>query len=362
MSFSLANRNGLTNQRKADFAFALVISLLLFVAGCTERVDVNAPPKDIWVVYGVLDPQRDVQDLRIGKAFQIEENAFTYAQTHDPAVKGLAVHLSGGGDSWEAIEIDSILKVEGDFNSQTSIYRFETGRSLQEGQKYTLSIGWPDDSSLHLSAETRIPPEPKLLSPQILGSFNDRCLMQVPFEDTVQVVFNRKQSKETSGQAYRFQLGIELNYTENDIPKQYRFGPTRLFEQNLGCGNVGAGSICYQFPAETILTGMRSRLNDPLADYAIDDDTLCGVIADLSRFLELKVTAIDTALGRYMTANDPVGINLNTYRREYTNIVGNASVVGIFGSINYHNLPIDLTDCGRYLLGLNPSASPRVCE
>ncbi|MEL7529749.1 MAG: DUF4249 family protein [Bacteroidota bacterium] len=338
--------------------------MILIAYGCTERIDVNAPPKDIWVVYAVLDPQKPTQDLRIGKAFQIEENAFTYAETFDPAVKGLSVKLTGGGESWEAFEVDSIQKGEGDFTETTSIYRFETegNRSLQEGVTYKLQVSWPDDSSLQLSAQTRIPPEPKLLSPQIVGVFSDRCLMPVRFEDTVQVVFKRKANNETLGEAYRFQLSVRLNYTEDGDPKVYRFGPTRLFSENVGCGNVGGGAVCYEIPGGSVLRGMLSRWSDPMAVYAIDDDTLCGVPADLSRFCEVQVTAVDTSLGRYMSANDPFTFNLNTYRPEYTNIEGNASAVGVFGSINYENIPVNLTECARYQLGINPFAVASICK
>ncbi|MEL6842459.1 MAG: DUF4249 family protein [Bacteroidota bacterium] len=209
--------------------FCLLI-LFLLSSGCTERVDVNAPYKDIWVVYGVLDPNSDIQNLRIGKAFQVEENAITYAETHDPAVKGLSVRLEGAGQSWKAFEVDSILKGDGDFGSYTSLYRLETkeGQRLQPGERYTLYISQPDDSSLQLQAQTRIPPEPQLLSPQILGTFSDRCLMPIAFEDSTNIIFKRKRFNETPGQAFRFQISIELDYLENGQPKTYRFGPTRL--------------------------------------------------------------------------------------------------------------------------------------
>ncbi|MFK7926393.1 MAG: DUF4249 family protein [Bacteroidia bacterium] len=362
MSFNRVYSKRLIQKVEAYTALPLIFTLLLFTYGCSERVDVNAPPKDIWVVYGVLDPQIETQDLRIGKAFQVEENAFTYAETHDPAVKGLSVRLSGGGESWEAIEVDSIQKGEGDFSSQTSLYRFETGRSLQEGEKYTLSVGWPDDSSFQLLAETRIPPEPQLLSPQILGVFEDQCLMGIRFEDSVQVIFKRKRNNDVFGDAFRYQIGIQLNYTENNVDKTYRFGPTRIFEKNVGCGNVGDGVVCYQLPEGGVVRGIQARWDDPLATYDIDDATLCGVPADLSRFLEVKVTAIDSALGRYMFANDPTAFNLNTYRIEYSNIRGSAAAVGIFGSINHHNIPVNMSSCTRQLIGLEPLVNPRICN
>ena len=342
-----------------------LLCLLSFFSSCSERVDINAPYEDIWVVYGVLNPQNDHQDIRIGRAFQVEENAFEFAETHDPSEAGLLVRLSGGGQSWTATFVDSVLKDTsgGEFGPYTGIYRLQTGdEALQPGERYTLEISSETDSNLSLIAHTRIPPTPRLLSPTILGSFSDRCLMPVAFEDSVNIIFKRKHKAQTIGDAYRFQISIRFSYLENGISRSHTLRPSPLFERNQGCGNVGDGALCYTLPERLVVNGISAHMQKVGIPLEIEADTPCGVIADLDRHLEVQVTAVDTFLGRYLVANDPTVINFNTYRREYTNLGGSARAVGIFGSVNKHEIPVTYSDCGRYLLGLAPWLGPVVCN
>jgi hypothetical protein len=78
--------------------------------------------------------------------------------------------------------------------------------------------------------------------------------------------------------------------------------------------------------------------------------------------VEIEVVAIDTILYRYMTANDPGYFNINTIRREYTNISGSADAVGIFGSKATDRGPVALTPCAQHLLRLNGFFDPEACQ
>lgn len=345
---------------------AFLLSLLA-LSSCAETVDLYAPPEDIWVVYGVLDPHLTQQDFRISQAFQTESNTYAFAASHDPSVPDLQVWLSGDGKRWNAVQVDSILKdtSQGDFGAFTTVYRIETqgDHALKPGQTYQLTIARKADTTAFLQAQSRIPPEPQILSPTILGSFSRRCLVPVPFEDSVTLIFKKKRTLDIPGEAYRYQVGVRFQYYEDGQPRQTEFGPSRLFDMNQGCGNGGGGDIlCYRYPAGAVMALFQQQLSNPDHRYTLDPDTLCGVIADLPRFLEVQVTAVDSALGRYMVANDPRFVNFNTYRREYSNLRGTEKAVGIFGSVNYHRVPVTLTPCGMYLLGLSPQASPSVCE
>jgi hypothetical protein len=51
--------------------------------GCSTELDINAPYKDITVVYGLLNMRDSVQFIKINKAFLGEGNAFDYAQIPD---------------------------------------------------------------------------------------------------------------------------------------------------------------------------------------------------------------------------------------------------------------------------------------
>jgi hypothetical protein len=53
------------------------------LSGCSTDLDVNAPYKDVTVVYGLLDMRDSIQFIKINKAFLGEGNALAYAQVPD---------------------------------------------------------------------------------------------------------------------------------------------------------------------------------------------------------------------------------------------------------------------------------------
>jgi hypothetical protein len=76
-----------------------VLLLLLFASSCEENFDVNAPYKDITIVFGLLDPGEDTVFLKINKAFLGDGNvmeipAFMSTVCRQPSRNGKMVHLS----------------------------------------------------------------------------------------------------------------------------------------------------------------------------------------------------------------------------------------------------------------------------
>ena len=49
-----------------------LLLMSLWLLACSEAFELNAPYKDIWVVYGVLNPGDTAQFIRISKAFQLD--------------------------------------------------------------------------------------------------------------------------------------------------------------------------------------------------------------------------------------------------------------------------------------------------
>src|ERR1700722_992454 len=56
--------------------------ILLFIA-CNNKLNIDAPYKDITVVYGLLDQNDSAHYIRINKAFLGIGNALTMAQQYD---------------------------------------------------------------------------------------------------------------------------------------------------------------------------------------------------------------------------------------------------------------------------------------
>ncbi|HML85282.1 MAG TPA: hypothetical protein PKE52_08995, partial [Bacteroidales bacterium] len=61
----------------------LLSGLAFLLSSCKTDFDLNAEWKDITIVYGVLDPGKSVQQVRINKAFLGEGNALEYAKIAD---------------------------------------------------------------------------------------------------------------------------------------------------------------------------------------------------------------------------------------------------------------------------------------
>ena len=346
--------------------FSGLILGIFFLPACSETVHVNAPPKDIWVVYGVLNPQEDYQYLRIAKSFLPDDDAVEYAKNHDTGARGLEVTLSGEDHVYQAVEIDSILKdtSEGDFGPVTNLYRVKTTgeKRLKEDGVYTLNITSPIDSSLKLTAYTRIPPRPKVTFPVTTINRGEKCLPVVKFEDSV-IVYFRKSRGDIPSSAMRYELRVFLNYFENGIQKSIHTKPTRLFYQDKGCNHISDQALCYQFAKAQILNQLKAILNNPDSRYSYDHTPLCGnPFTELPNSVEIQVTAVDTFLSKYIISNDPTRVNFNTIRREYTNIEGTADAVGVFGSIAYHDVAVGLSPCVEYQLGLNTTWGSQICD
>ena len=343
---------------------AVIWTGFLFLVGCSETFELYAPEKDIWAVYGVLNPKQDSQFIRISKAFQFEGDAFEYAEENDLSEKKLLVSLSGNGFTYEGIQIDDIAKDTGIFFPNTSGYVFLTDgeNKLKGGEVYELEVRSKEDENLLLQAHTRIPPTPRVLTPVPSTSRGVRCLPMLDLRDSIEIYFLTNASQ-LSHQASHYELRFFLEYEKNGLRQEYVYGPTRLFNKSVDCTSSGDEVLCYKFRSFSILKGLQAGLNDPSAFYSYDSFPRCGTVFDeLPESFQLQVTAIDTFLSNYILANSPRYANLNTYRQEYTNISGTADAVGVFGSIAHHNVPAAMDPCSQLQTRLVPNLDPQVCN
>lgn len=354
----------ITDYMRSYFRVCLLLFigfLLVLPSGCSTEVDINAEPKDVWSIYGTLNPKDTIQDIRISMGFLPETNAEEVAKSIDLSLKGLLVTLSDGNKEWVATQVDEVEKEPGDFFPTTTIYRFLTQGAdvLEPGVRYTLTATKPDDEDFFLTSATTIPEEIEFSSPSITpGPGGQRCLRQINLEDEYKVVFN-------DGGALGFELRAYLDYTENGIEKQAQYGPTNLFTQDFRC--LSTGAMCYQFRANEITLDFFQDMNiqpGSVYEYPVTEATRCNdVPANLPNAFRFEVTAVDSAIATYNFANDPAFTDFNTVRDEYTNIEGNGITIGIFGSVNTGTASGQLSPCTLFLLELNETASPiSVCE
>lgn len=341
---------------------------LFFLLSCSTEVELNAPKKDIWVVYGVLDQSDSAQYIRVSRGFLEEGDALEFAKNNDLSEKGLQVKLINENREYVATQVDSVAKepIEGVFFPFTTLYRLETSGSnaLESGETYQLEIRRGDDPDFLLTASTTIPNKVTFQNPNRNhrpGPGGTRCLVQVLLENEFQVKF----SLGTSFRASAMEIRAFLSYEENGIPKVAGYGPTNMFTGNVGCTN-GSGSTarCFELTEGTVLRSFFSDMNinpSNLYTYDINDVNACqNDQDDLPRALRFEITGMDEEIASYRRVNSPTFTDFNTIRPNYTNISGPSEAInlGIFGSVSKESAIARLSPCGEYLLSLNGAEEP----
>ncbi|MCI4667851.1 MAG: hypothetical protein MRZ79_06795 [Bacteroidia bacterium] len=346
----------------------LLTPTFILLNSCSTEVDLNAPKKDIWVVYGVLDQSDSVQYIRVSRGFLEESDALEFARNTDLSERGLQVKLINGNREFLATEIDSVVKepIDGVFFPYTALYKIETTglNALETGETYQLEIRRGDDPDFLLSSQTTIPSKVNFQSPNRNhrpGPGGSRCLVQVLLENDFQVKFSLGNEFRASG----LEIRAFLSYEENGIPKTASFGPTSMFTSNVGCSNgTGASARCYELREGTVLRSFFSDMDiqsSNLYTYNIDDDNGCqNDPDDLPRALRFEITGMDAEVSAYRRVNSPNFTDFNTVRPNYTNISGPDSDInlGLFGSISKESAIARLSPCGEYLLSLNGTPEP----
>ncbi|MEM6264218.1 MAG: hypothetical protein AAGI38_17005 [Bacteroidota bacterium] len=331
----------------------LTIMLGLY-GGCSTEVDINADPQDIYAVYGILDPGDSVQYIRISQAFLVEGDALEYAKENDQSVKELRISLEGNGKVYEATEVADVSKVpaDGTFFPTQTVYRFDTkgDDALAGDTEYQLSIRGPQDGTLQLTATTVVPEAPRVVQPRLracAGTAKTYSLLEL--RQATQVAFQK-------GTAVGFEVRAFLAYEANGVKDTVSIGPIGLLTEFAGCGSDSRG--CYTFGRGDLLTTFRSKMEQLSEPYTYEAEPTCAQPEDLPKSIWFEVTATDEFFTNYLLANDPKFIDFNTVRPEYTNISGTAKVVGIFGSRATSREYAGLSECSKYLLGVNGVVTP----
>jgi hypothetical protein len=346
----------------------LSLLLVLLIAGaCSTDFEIYAPTKEIRVAYCVLNPDANVQYLRIARAYQSDGDALVYAAENDLSLKGLTVTLKGDGKTWMASEVDTIAKDSGLFARSQTIYGFVTDGSgvgkakLLPGKTYQLEIGSPEDSS-YITAHTTIPAYPVLTGKLAItfGSGTYKCLPRVGFDSGFPVSIKR------SNGALGYEIRVIFSFEENGNPRQLVWDANSLIRDNKGC-NDGSGNICYQIGDNAVIRAFGQEM-PPGPNYTYYRKDSCVLNPGLSylypRSLIFEATAVDTFLSNYIYVNSPAnGTDLNTSRPEYTNFTGNVQAAGVFGSYSLDSALTIMNPCSEWLLGLNGTPKPlSFCE
>jgi hypothetical protein len=143
----------------------LIIAGFSFVLSCKNEIDINAPYRDIAIVYAFLDQNDPVQYIRIQKVYQNDATQTTAegAQISDSLYfDSLVVTLTNriSGTVFPCFKVDSIPKDSGFFSTAKNIlYAVSIPKANAENEEYALDIFYPK-GNIRFSSITRLVKDP----------------------------------------------------------------------------------------------------------------------------------------------------------------------------------------------------------
>ncbi len=152
--------------------FILMISAFFY--SCSNDLDINAPKKEIIIVYGLLDANDSVHYIKVNKGFiSKDKNAVEMAQDiNNLFLKNVKVELFGPGSEYHLFALDSnIQKDTGVFANERN-YLFSVAAKLKLGVKYQLKVTNLDNNEV-AEAETFLVANPIPATPTgvLINSF-----------------------------------------------------------------------------------------------------------------------------------------------------------------------------------------------
>jgi hypothetical protein len=138
-----------------------LITLLSFIWGCKNEIDINAPYKDIPVVYGFLDQNEPINYLRIQKLYQNSGTLSTLEGAQNPDslyYDSLYITITDSVTKkvYTCYQVDTVSKESGFFaNSKHTLYAVTLPKNNGINELYRLDIYYPAKMK-HYSAVTGI--------------------------------------------------------------------------------------------------------------------------------------------------------------------------------------------------------------
>ncbi|MCE3007141.1 MAG: DUF4249 domain-containing protein [Bacteroidetes bacterium] len=327
-------------------AFLLCAALL---AACSNELDPTAKPKDLYVVYGILNPQASEQVIRVSRAFLIDGDLQAYAEANDLSLKQATVLLTDPEGNQISFRAKDTLKEPGLFTQASTVY--VSSAPIRNGLRYDLTITLPGEQPISLRARTVVPARPRITSPDSIrtGPGQTETYPQVDFNsDGLSIRFTPLTfSARNQPPGRSFEYRIYFNYQLDGVPQpELRLGPAA---PRTLTGDPSSGFFVIGQSFQSFLQASLGRVAG-LKTY--DNGTL-------NQSTRIEVTALDDVLHDFLRVNSPAFTDINFIRPDYTNIEGG---LGVFGSISVsYPRYVRLPACTEFLAGLNGTPNPGDC-
>tara|TARA_R110001592_G_scaffold363221_3_gene681614 strand:- start:10088 stop:11179 length:1092 start_codon:yes stop_codon:yes gene_type:complete len=307
------------------YILLLLVAVAVFT-GCETKIDLNADYKQIPVIYGLLEGNKDVQLIKINRSFLGETNALVAAQVPDSTfyvnITPVLEKLNGGNVIDTRTLRDTVLadRQPGDFYVSPNKYYFfnSADEFLDKGFEYRLKF---EANGQIVFAETVLlesfePKSPLNFTPVLSIVRNDAVAQgKVEYQS-----ISMKVSTKENVRLYQTNLKVRYKVV-------YRNGSVSDKEVLVPLEDILTTRLTGGESLETVITG-ESIFGAIGAEAAIDSENESDVKYRELGTIELKSTSATDDLNTYLESISPAsGVVLE--KPQYTNINFGEDELGI---------------------------------
>ncbi len=308
----------------------MVLALLL---GCKNDIDINAPYKDVAIVYGFLDQNDPIQYIRIQKLYQNASTTTTQAgaQVADSLYfDSLVVNIINivTKDTFRCYRVDTIPKDSGFFaKDRNTFYATVIPKNNLANEIYMLDIYYPKKKA-HFSAKTVLVKDAVIEARKLVLKYNDPKFPNHSFAFRFTSARN----------SFLYDLGVRYTYKEMDAKD------TTIYTIRYADYNV-VRSIAYQ-PENFYTQSVYSR--------AFIDFLKSEIPINANKIRRTISVTFRTYGGsqEFQTMLDLTKPDLTVVQKNplYSNIEPTQLGIGIFSSRNYTERVMEIDQSSLLLL------------
>jgi hypothetical protein len=295
--------------KRKNFFWILIPATLIF-QGCDNTIELEAPYREIGVVYGLINPSDSIHYIRIQKAFLGKGNALEMAQVPDstyyPDVLDARLERVKNGSVLETITLDRFEgwnKEEGTFPTTPNILYKTNGQRIFQDSEYRLTVtntlnGYQMVASTPI-VDSIVVIKPSYTSTAFISFANDLFPYNVRFVP--------------SADSKVYNLTIRFKYTEdiNNVVTSHYID--WVFPNKIISNSLGAAELEIEIPGEDFYEFVASKLN-PEPNTIRFAGTLDFIFTTGSEFLSNYIsinqaaTSILTSIPQYSNVENGTGI------------------------------------------------------
>ncbi len=298
-----------------------------FFLSCDNELNVNAPYKEVTILYGLLNTADSVQYIKINKAFLGEGDAFIYAANPDSQYHPypLEVKLIGKKDKntieilCELVEVD---REEGVFAAEQRLYATPK-QKLDSSFVYTIEVKNKLTDTLVCSSKTAVIGDFKLIFPPFQVSY---------YKDGKYPP--QRITWRSAANAVRYDFDIIFDYLERD--KITKASTRKSVVINLISGFTASGfsgaELAFGFSPQVFYNGLAAQLaENPNVERVAYNEfkyRFSAAASDLDEYLRLNgnLLTLSDVKPEYSNIENGLGLFSSRFNKTFPAILNEASL------------------------------------